>query len=172
MLKSAGDYNRYSCYSWDEFCKKNLKNYPFKRTQANEILKRFAKLCHEEIYKNPEGLKIFKIGTIIISGAAIDVTDRKRSTQEKRVLFRNVKTNQVVYTSHYIYGRGRGKCLLSLLWKFRNTVPFRRQMKRIIDENKHHHWFVTKNLKDILRIGIDYDKARSNKSFKKLSQGS
>lgn len=154
MLKSKGDYTRYTCFSWDEFLKKNHKKYSFSRVEANKIMKRFALLCHEEIFQNPEGLKLFRIGTIIISGNPCDKKDPQKSNKDKRMDYRNVKTNQVVYTSKYIYGKGRGKCLLSLLWNFKNTVPFRQRIKKMIDEGKHHHWFVTEKMNDIIMIGI------------------
>lgn len=166
-IKSPGDYNKYTTYTWDEFIKANGKKYKFTRPEATEVIKRFSKRCHDLLLDNADGIR-FNFGTLMVAGMQGDFVDKSRSTKDKPILFRNLKTDRVVYTIKYIFGRERGRVYTGVLWKFRSTVPLRQRMKQIIDQGNHRHWYVFNTLGDVPNIGIPveylkHDKKRSNK---------
>lgn len=156
-IKSPGDYNKYTDFTFSDFWKLNKKKYKGKISwkEARAIMIKFAKLVHEEMLNNPDGIKLpSNVGTLIITGAEGHPKDYKHTTKEKRVEHRNVKTNQVVYSCGYIYGTKRGKCFSSLLWQYRSTVPLRQAIKDRVVEDNFHHWFVLKKKGDLPRYDI------------------
>lgn len=165
-IKSPGDYNSYSVYTWDEFWKKNRKNYNIGTVDAVNLMRRFAQRVHEIILTNPDGFR-FNFGTLMIAGARGDYKDITRSNREKRIDYRNLKTDKVVYTVRYIYGRGRGRVYTGILWRFRTTVPLRQKIKQMIDEGNFKHWYVFENYGDVPAHEIPvefikYDKTRNS----------
>lgn len=153
-LKSAGDYNKYTCYSWSEFWESEGSKYKMKRTVATKVIERFGKRIHDLILDNPEGVQ-FNFGTLMMAGAQGDFKNPAKSTLDNIVDYRNVKTDKVVYTVRYIYGKGRGKLFTGILWKFRTTVPLRQRIKKMIEEGNFRHWFIFKSFKDVPRFGIN-----------------
>lgn len=159
-IKSPGDYNLYTQFSLDEFWKLNGKKYPFKKPEMLKFMRRFAERVHEEILRNPDGMRLGKFGTLIISGNENDIKDKQRSTKDKTFYHRNLKTNQVIYTVNYIFGKDKGGTMFSFLWKFRTTVPLRQKIKKCIDEDNFRHWYIFKEMGDVKRLGVPVDKPR------------
>lgn len=157
-VKCVGDYNAYTQYSLDEFWKLHGKEYSFSRKEMVAFMRKFGELVHEEILKNPDGIRLDKLGTLIISGNENDIKDPVRSTTDKTYYYRNLKTNRVIYTCHYIIGKNKGGTVLSFLWRFRTTVPLRQKIKKAIDDNRHTHWFVFERMNDVKRLGVPLDK--------------
>lgn len=154
-IKSPGDYNRYTDYTFADFWKNNRKKYKFKANEAGEILKKFALLVHEEMLTNPDGFRLpSRVGTLIIYGIETDCKDLRRSTKEKRYDLRNLNTNRVVFIPGYIFGKDRGSHTAAILWLYKSTVPLRKKMKQKIDEGNFRHWFVLKRRGDIARYDI------------------
>lgn len=156
-IKCVGDYNRYTQYSLDEFWKANGKNYSFKKSEMLKFMRRFAELFHEELLRNPDGMRLDKLGTFIISGNQNDIKDKQKSTKSKTIYHRNLKTNQVIYTVNYIFGKNKGGTMFSFLWKFRTTVPLRLKIKKRIDEDNFRHWYVFEKKGDVKRLGVPVD---------------
>jgi tricorn protease-like protein len=154
-IKSPGDYNRYTDYTFVDFWNQNKNNYKFSRVKALEILKRFANLVHEEMLTNPDGFRLpSRVGTLIIYGVETDCKDMKRSTKDKRFELRNLNTNRIVFSPGFIFGQSRGNHSGAILWKFKSTVPLRQKMKQKIDEGNFRHWFVLKRKGDLPRYDI------------------
>ena len=162
-IKSPGDYNRYTDYTFVDFWKANKHKYKFKRKKALEILKKFANLVHEEMLNNPDGFRLpSRVGTLIIYGVRADCKDVRRSTKEKRFELRNLNTDRIVYIPGYIYGKSRGNHTAAVLWQFKSTVPLRQKMKSKIDEGNFRHWFVLRRRGDIARYDIPPEIKRKN----------
>lgn len=153
-IKCVGDYNRYTQYTLDEFWKANKKNYKFKKSEMIKFMRRFAERVHEEMLNNPDGIRLDKVGTFIISGNENDIKDKQRSTKDKPFYHRNIKTNRVIYTVNYIFGKRRGGTMFSFLWKFRTTVPLRQKIKKRIDEDNFRHWYIFEKKDDVKRLGV------------------
>lgn len=153
-IKCVGDYNRYTQYTLDEFWKANKSKYKFKKSEMIKFMRRFAELVHEEMLNNPDGIRLDKVGTFIISGNENDTKDKQRSTKDKSFYHRNLKTNRVIYTVNYIFGKGRGGTMFSFLWRFRTTVPLRQKIKKRIDEDNFRHWYVFEKKDDVKRLGV------------------
>lgn len=156
-IKCVGDYNRYTQYTLDEFWKANKSKYKFKKSEMIKFMRRFAELVHEEMLSNPDGIRLDKIGTFIISGNENDIKNKQRSTKDKSFYHRNIKTNRVIYTVNYIFGKGRGGTMFSFLWKFRTTVPLRQKIKKRIDEDNFRHWYIFEKKDDVKRLGVPVD---------------
>lgn len=178
ILVSPGDMNQYTQYTFADFWKLNHKQYKLSKLEARDTMRKFAQLVHEEMLNNPDGFKIPRIGTLIIFGIKTDTKISYLSTKEKRVEFRNVKTDRVCYFPTYIWGKNRGKCRFSLLWNIKSTVPLRKKIKQKIDNNDFNHWFILKNRRDAPMYDIspelrkDAYQKRNSKQVKKLNQGS
>lgn len=153
-IKCVGDYNRYTQYSLDEFWKLHGKEYSFSRKEMVAFMRKFGELVHEEVLRNPNGMRLDNLGTLVISGNENDIRDDSRSTKEKTFYYRNLKTNRVIYTCHYIYGKTRGGTFLSFMWNFRTTVPLRQKIKKAIDEDNFRHWFVFDKRNSVKRLGV------------------
>ena len=153
-IKSPGDYNLYTQFSLDEFWKLNRKKYPFKKPEMLKFMRRFAERVHDELLRNPDGMRLGKFGTLIISGNENDTKDKQRSTKDKTFYHRNLKTNKVIYTVNYIFGKDRGGTMFSFLWRFKTTVPLRQKIKKCIDEDNFRHWYVFEKQGDVSRLGV------------------
>lgn len=162
-IKCPGDYNIYTQYTLDEFWKKHRKEYPFSGKEMRAFMRRFAERVHEELLSNPNGMKLDKLGTLIISGNENDIKDHSRSTDDKVIYHRNIKTNKVIYTAHYIFGKTRGGTVLSFLWRFKTTVPLRQKIKKRIDEGNFRHWFVFNRMNDVKRLGVPVEYRRESR---------
>lgn len=155
-IKSPGDYNKYTDYTFAEFWKQNRKNYKFKVGKAIEVMRKFAQLVHQEVLDNTEGFKLpGRIGTLMMSGSEGQAKDSNRSNKDKTVYHRNVQTNQVIYKVVYMFGSGRGETKTSIVWKFKSTTPLRNAIKQRIDQDKFRHWIVVNYPRDIFRYGIN-----------------
>jgi len=126
-LKSPGDFNRTTTYTWTEFIRAKGKEYSLTKTQASNVIKRFGRRVHDLILENPDGVR-FPFGTLLVAGKQGDAKDRSRSTKDRTIDYRNLKTDKVVFTIRYIYGYERGRVYTGVLWKFRGTVPLRQRI--------------------------------------------
>lgn len=163
-IKSPGDYNKYTDYTFFDFWNQNKNKYKISKARSQEIIRKFGELVHEEMLSNPDGFRLpYRVGTLIIAGVETDCKDVKRSTKEKRLELRNLKTNKVVFFPSYIFGKSRGACYLSLLWRFKSTVPLRRKIKERVDLDMFRHWFVLRKKSDLPRYDIPADIKRIHK---------
>lgn len=169
LIKSPGDYNLYTDYTFVDFWKQNNKKYSFTREQAGAVLKKFAKMVHEEVLNNPDGFRLpSNVGTIIISGNKGFPKDNKRSTPDKIIEHRNVHSDGLVFSCDYIFGLGRGRCYGSLLWRFRTTVPLRKAIQKRVLDNDYQHWLVVDKIKDIIRYDIPAHIPRKGQRKRKI----
>lgn len=168
-LISPGDWSRYTCYTWEEFWRANKSKYSLNAVQANKVLRRFAEKVHELILTNPEGVK-FPFGTLFVAGNEMDAKDISKSTKEKRVEYRNIKTNRVVYTVRYIFGQTRGRVYNGFMWRFRTTVPLRKKIKQMIDQDNFRHWYIFDKYGDAPRLGVPAELIRTKQERKNANK--
>lgn len=160
------DWDRYTSWTWFDFWKENKRKYKMSDPESTKLINRFCKRCHDLVLENPDGIR-FPFGTFMVAGMKGDFKDISRSTKDRRIDYRNLKTDQVVYTIRYIFGKTRGRVYTGVLWRFRTTVPLRQRIKKIIDEGNYKHWYVFDKFGDVPAFGIPIEYLKHDKTPRK-----